>query len=78
MSYNDKLSSDDQITVEELIAALIYDYDSKQFENSSESTAPMWPSEEECMDMGKRILALVLGEFRPDLIADEEWRWNEN
>ncbi len=78
MSYKYFLDSDIQITIEELIAALIFDYNSKQFENMSESTAPMWPSEGECMDMGRRILALVLKEFRPDLIADDEWSFNEN
>lgn len=76
MSYKNKLDPDIQILTEELIAAIIYDYVSA--EEYSESTAPTWPSENECMDMGRRILALVLKDFRPDLIADDEWSWNES
>lgn len=76
MSYKNKLDPDIQILTEELIAAIIYDYVS--VEEYSVSTEPTWPSENECMDMGRRILALVLGGFRPDLIADDKWSWNES
>jgi len=75
MSYKDWLDPDHQVSVEEQIASLIFLYDSQEPDGF---TPALWPSEEECIDMGKRILALVLKEFRPDLIADNDWVFNEN
>lgn len=60
--YNDKLDADHQISTEEQIAALIFDT------FTGESCAGS--TEESCADLGRRILYVVLREFRLDLFAD--------
>ena len=54
MAYNDSLNPDDQISAEEEIAFLIFNFCSVD--------------EEDCSLLGKDILHLVLKRFRPDLI----------
>lgn len=61
MYYNDKFDADQQVTLEELIAALIFDWDYQGDETR--------PSEQEATDMSKEILKLVVEELRPDLVA---------
>lgn len=58
--YNDKLNTDEQITAEEQIASVIFDYTDGAVQ------------EEECAELGRRILHGILQKFRPDLFDDEE------
>jgi hypothetical protein len=59
--YSDKLEADIQISTEEAIAAAIF-----RAENASPND---FLGEEECADLGRDILKLVLGRFRPDLFT---------
>lgn len=52
--YNSKLSADDQISMEEGVAALLFEQTDV--------------SEEQCADLGREILLTVLKKFRPDLL----------
>lgn len=63
--YNSLLTPDEQISVEEEIAALLFD----------DIEYP--PHEEACAKMGRKILLHVLRRFRPDMIeeAREEDAW---
>ncbi len=60
--YSDKLDPDDQITAEESIASIIFDYTSGLIE------------EEDCAELGRKILREVLREFRPELIRNRYLR----
>jgi len=60
--YSDKLDADEQITMEEMISARI-------FEEVHGLTDPM--GEEDCNDLGREILYNVLLKFRPDLFDKE-------
>jgi RNase P subunit RPR2 len=55
--YSDKLEADIQISTEEAIAAAIADH----------GTNDGYYGEEDCARLGRDILKLVLGRFRPDL-----------
>ena len=68
--YNDKLDADQQISTEEKIAALISEFQEMQVENDDGNGCDDHTlTEEDCADLGRRILNLVLQEFRPDLFA---------
>lgn len=58
--YLNKLSPSAQVDAEEQIAATIFDYCCSQ-------GADGIPSEEDCAELGRRLLLQVLAEFRPDL-----------
>lgn len=58
-AYTDALDADRQVTTEERIAAAIFDF---EYEEPDER-----PGEEACAELGRRILRIVLSEFRPDL-----------
>ena len=60
--YSDKLDADDQITMEEMISARI-------FEEVHGLTDPM--GEEDCNALGREILYNVLLKFRPDLFEEK-------
>jgi len=57
MSYNDNLGADQQISMEERIAGELFNGGC---------------SEDRAAELSREILLLVLQEFRPDLIADED------
>lgn len=60
-TYNDKMSAEEQIGMEEDIAAMIF------------SHCDVDVDEETASDLGRQILIKVLWEFRPDLfLTDEE------
>jgi len=59
MNYSDKLSADQQITTEERISAIIF--------ATQDGTTPLY--EDDCVDLGRAILKIVLREFRPDLFV---------
>jgi hypothetical protein len=61
MTYNDKLDTDLQIDAEEEIADLVF--------NASGNVFPNTLHEEDCADLGRKILKVVLKKFRPDLIG---------
>ena len=61
--YSDKLEADIQISTEEAIAATIFDF-------AASNDLPDCPfDEEQCAQLGRDILKLVLGRFRPDLFT---------
>lgn len=64
--YNEKLSADRQITIEEGIAAIIYD---GQETLGSELDENCTLHEEDCQVLSKSILLYVLKEFRMDLMT---------
>jgi len=71
--YNDRLDPDQQVTAEEEIAAVIDRY--QEHFKAKHGLDEMPFGEEDCAELGRRILLVVLQEFRPDLIAgadDEE------
>lgn len=60
--YNDKLNPDEQITLEERIASVI-------FNRQEASDADEWAlAEDDCADLSRQILLMVLTKFRPDLV----------
>jgi hypothetical protein len=61
-TYNDKLDPDIQISTEELIASTI----------ANHATDDGYFGEEDCQRLGRDILKLVLGRFRPDLFDIKE------
>ena len=66
--YIDRLDPSEQIDTEEAIASLLFNYNYAQ---------DFRPNEEECTQLGRQILALVLDKFRPDLTeppAEFEYR----
>lgn len=66
--YIDRLDPSEQINTEEAIASLLFNYNYAQ---------DFRPNEEECTQLGRQILALVLDKFRPDLTeppAEFEYR----
>jgi len=63
-SYNDKIWPEDQVAMEEAIAAKIFD-----FEGATEEDGGL--GEEECAELGRDILLMVLAEFRPDLVEEK-------
>lgn len=56
--YNDRLDADAQISAEEEIAVRIFDEANGKIH------------EEDCADLGRDILYMVLRAFRPDLLED--------
>ena len=56
--YNDSLDPGEQIDTEEAIAAILHTADTE--------------SEENCAELGRGILKLVLLRFRPDLFAEDD------
>lgn len=63
MSYNDKLDADEQVSMEEKIAAVIFDSDLNLGDD------PDLFDEEDCAELGRIILLMVLKKFRPDLFT---------
>jgi hypothetical protein len=61
--YNDSLDPEQQVDVEESIAAFLFD----------EVRLHHWAgfAEEDAAEASRVILRLVLGEFRPDLFVEE-------
>ena len=57
--YTDKLSAEDQVDMEERIAAEIFDVE------TCEPHARL--DEDACARLGRSLLLIVLSEFRPDL-----------
>jgi hypothetical protein len=57
VSYNSNLDADEQISSEEEIAFLLFEETELD--------------EEECTDLSRRVLAIVLARFRPDLVIAE-------
>ena len=57
--YNDKMTADQQITMEEKIAFILHDAVANEH----------LEDEEDCAFWGKELLKMVLHEFRPDLFA---------
>lgn len=65
--YNDTFDADQQITLEERIAARIF----QQGEETNPEEQDGWPrplGEEDCADLGRDILLMIVEELRPDLI----------
>ena len=56
--YSDKLEADFQISTEEAIASTIFEYTEECLRTLDE---------EDCQRLGRSLLKLVLGRFRPDL-----------
>lgn len=56
-TYSDKMEPDDQVSMEEKIAARIFDMDSAD-----------GIDEEEAQEASQDILMMILREFRPDLL----------
>lgn len=70
MYYNDKFDADQQVDLEERIAALIYDEaETGPFGNEE-------VDEQSANDLSKKILQMVVAELRPDLVA-HKWRISE-
>jgi len=71
MKYNDKLDADEQISMEEAIAARIYQNGERS--NHDDDCIDVQPDllihEEDCADLGRNILQMVLAKFRPDLFT---------
>lgn len=69
--YADALNADRQITMEEQIAAVIFDW-KPSGEVSETECCPQDPylTDEDCAEMGRRILLMVLQEFRPALVRE--------
>jgi hypothetical protein len=63
--YNEGLEPDEQITMEERIAGAIFD--AAEWREGEEPPTD-WPNEEECAELGRKTLLMVLGYFRPDLV----------
>ena len=59
-TYNDKMSAEEQIDMEEDIAAMIFCHCDVEVD------------EETAGDLGRQILIKVLWEFRPDLFLTDE------
>lgn len=67
MYYNDKFDADQQVDLEERIAAIIFDEaEVGPFGNES-------VEEQSANDLSKKILQMVVAELRPDLVA-HKWR----
>ena len=67
--YNDKLDPDDQISMEELIASIIRNQQEMETQNSKDNGGTDFSlTDEDCQDLGRRILLNVLHKFRPDLV----------
>ena len=64
MNYNSNLNPDDQIAMEEKIASAIFHEPGTAVENSNCRSL----DEEDCANLGRTILLMVLQKFRPDLI----------
>ena len=64
MYYNSKLDADEQITAEEMIAFMIFDW-VKNYPNIEQATA--LDACESCSQLGRDILLAILNQFRPDL-----------
>ena len=68
-SYSDKLDADVQLSTEEAIAAAIFDSTEQE---GCDGCGTL--SEEDCGKLGRDILKMVLGRFRPDLFAEPKPR----
>lgn len=66
MYYNDKFDADQQVDLEERIAALVFDKAETTRGNDN-------VSEQSANDLGKKILQIVVAELRPDLVA-KKWK----
>ena len=66
MKYNDKFDADQQVDLEERIAALIFDEGEGPF-------GELAVNEESANEQNKKILQMVVAELRPDLVA-HKWR----
>jgi hypothetical protein len=64
MNYNDKLEADEQISMEEKIASTIFGATETE---GCEGCGTL--SEEDCAELGRKILLEVLSKFRPDLLS---------
>jgi len=67
LAYNDHFDPEDQVDTEEQIAALILGGIESLPEEASGNDV-----EGLCADLGRRILLLVLGRFREDLVEENE------
>lgn len=65
MEYNSKLEINEQISAEERIAAIIFDYEPEHGEYHR-------PDENDCAELGRRILRRILQQFRPDLTGEDK------
>lgn len=64
-AYNDTLTAADQVDAEEAIASLVFQHEA----TATDTGEPRPLDEEDCADLGRRTLLLVLARFRPDLMA---------
>jgi hypothetical protein len=64
VSYSDQLDPDQQIGAEEWIAGQIFDFE-------EDNGIYIRPDEEQCAEMGRRILRGILARFRPDLVTND-------
>lgn len=62
MTYSNRLPADTQIDMEEKISSLIFD-------NAQGDEDGI--GEDQCADLGRKILRMVLEEFRPDLMEED-------
>ncbi len=65
LGYNDKMDAVDQVDAEEMIASMIFDYETgaQRMEGEEQEL-----HEEDCAQLGRDILLAVLAEFRSDLV----------
>lgn len=71
MAYNETFDADQQITLEERIAAAI----AKAGEETNPELDTGWPvplGEEDCADLGRELLEMIVTELRPDLLDTSE------
>ncbi len=73
-SFNEYLGLQDQIDMEERIAQVIMSKQEEVFEQDHEDelNEPGWFTDEDCNDLGRYILNIVLEKFRPELFAGEK------
>jgi hypothetical protein len=69
--YVDTLDPDEQVTAEEEIAAYIHAYQDQMLATQDDGIDDDTLTEEDCGDMSRAILLLVLRRFRPDLVVEE-------
>jgi hypothetical protein len=70
-SYGNDFSPEDQVDAEEMIAAVIHDFQDDMIGQQEDTCKDQTLTVEDCGDLGRLILLLVLQKFRPDLIAVE-------
>ena len=69
MYFNNKLDGDEQITAEEMIASMIFNYTPLTVEDNNDDLHEdvIQLCEESCSQLGRDILLAIINQFRPDL-----------